>query len=54
MPSEAAGVSEALNLADERMYAQKTSRATAGQKATAALVQVLIERDVYVSTHIND
>jgi diguanylate cyclase (GGDEF)-like protein len=53
MPSEATGASEALRLADERMYAQKTSRATAGQQATAALVQVLIERDVDLSTHIS-
>jgi diguanylate cyclase (GGDEF)-like protein len=53
MPSEATGASEALRLADERMYAQKTSRATAGHQATAALVQVLVERDVDLSTHIS-
>ena len=53
MPSEATRVSDALNLADERMYAQKTGRATAGHEATAALVQVLIERDVDLSTHIS-
>jgi diguanylate cyclase (GGDEF)-like protein len=53
MPSEATGASEALRLADERMYAQKTSRATAGHQATAALVQVLIERDVDLSGHIS-
>jgi diguanylate cyclase (GGDEF)-like protein len=53
MPSEASGISEALRLADERMYAQKTSRATAGHQATAALVQVLIERDIDLSTHIS-
>jgi two-component system cell cycle response regulator len=53
MPSEATSTSEALRLADERMYAQKTSRATAGHQATAALVQVLIERDVDLSSHIS-
>jgi diguanylate cyclase (GGDEF)-like protein len=53
MPSEATGASEALRLADERMYAQKTSRATAGHQATAALVQVLIEQDVELGTHIS-
>jgi diguanylate cyclase (GGDEF)-like protein len=53
MPSETTGASEALRLADERMYAQKTSRATASHQATAALVQVLVERDVDLSTHIS-
>jgi diguanylate cyclase (GGDEF)-like protein len=53
MPSEASGGSEALRLADERMYTQKTSRVAADQQATAALVQVLVERDVELSTHIS-
>jgi HD-GYP domain-containing protein (c-di-GMP phosphodiesterase class II) len=53
IPSEATGASEALRLADERMYAQKTSRATAGHQTTAALVQVLIEQDVDLSSHIS-
>jgi two-component system, cell cycle response regulator len=35
------------------MYAQKASRATVGVQATAALVQVLIERDVDLSNHIS-
>jgi diguanylate cyclase (GGDEF)-like protein len=52
MPTEAASTSEALRLADERMYAQKTSRDTAGVQTTAALVQVLIERDVELGFHI--
>ena len=37
MPSEATSASDALQLADERMYAQKAGRATAGHQATAAL-----------------
>jgi diguanylate cyclase (GGDEF)-like protein len=53
MPSEATGASEALHLADDRMYAQKTSRSSTGVQTTAALVQVLIERGVDLSTHIN-
>jgi len=52
MPSEATGPGDALRLADERMYAQKASRATDGAQAAAALVQVLVERDVELSTHI--
>ncbi len=51
MPSEADGASQALRLADERMYAQKASRATASHQTTAALVQVLAERDVDLGVH---
>jgi diguanylate cyclase (GGDEF)-like protein len=51
LPSEASGGSEALQIADERMYAQKTSRASASRQATAALVQVLLERDAPLSGH---
>lgn len=53
MPSEASGGSEALHLADERMYAQKNSRISADQQATAALVQVLVEQDIDLSSHIS-
>jgi diguanylate cyclase (GGDEF)-like protein len=53
MPSEATGASDALRLADERMYAQKGSRATVGAQTAAALVQVLIERDIDLSNHIS-
>ena len=53
MPSEAAGASQALRLADERMYAQKASRATASHQTTAALVQVLAERDADLGAHIS-
>ena len=53
MPSEAAGASQALRLADERMYAQKASRATASHQTTAALVQVLAERDTDLGAHIS-
>jgi diguanylate cyclase (GGDEF)-like protein len=50
--SETTGVAEALQLADERMYAQKTGRSDVGVQTTAALVQVLVEQDVDLSTHI--
>jgi diguanylate cyclase (GGDEF)-like protein len=53
IPSEATGASDALRLADERMYAQKTSRATVSLQTTAALVQVLIEQDFELRTHIS-
>jgi diguanylate cyclase (GGDEF)-like protein len=53
MPSDATGASDALRLADERMYAQKTSRTTVSLQTTAALVQVLIEQDFALSTHIS-
>ena len=53
MPSDATGTSEVLRLADERMYAGKAGRATAARQATAALVQVLIEKDIDLATHIS-
>jgi diguanylate cyclase (GGDEF)-like protein len=53
MPSEATGASDALRVADERMYAQKTSRTTVSLQTTAALVQVLIEKDFALSRHIS-
>jgi HD-GYP domain-containing protein (c-di-GMP phosphodiesterase class II) len=53
VPTEANGSSEALRLADERVYAQKAGRATAGEQTTAALVQVLIEGDLDLSIHIS-
>jgi diguanylate cyclase (GGDEF)-like protein len=51
MPSEADGPSQALRIADERMYAQKASRASASHQTTAALVQVLAERDIDLGAH---
>lgn len=53
MPSEATRSSEALHLADGRMYAQKSSRVGPDQQATAALVQVLVEQDIDLSNHIS-
>jgi len=52
MPSEAVSESEALRLADERMYANKASRSTAGQQVTDALLQVLTEQNAELDEHV--
>ena len=44
IPSGAHDMVEALQVADQRMYANKASRASAGTQTTAALVQVLAEQ----------
>jgi diguanylate cyclase (GGDEF)-like protein len=44
IPSQAHDMLEALQVADQRMYANKASRASAGTQTTAALVQVLAEQ----------
>jgi diguanylate cyclase (GGDEF)-like protein len=53
MPSEAKDASEALRIADERMYAQKASWSPASHQATAALLQVLSEQDGELCSHTN-
>ena len=45
VPSEATTESQALKLADERMYANKTSRSSAGRQVTDALLQVITEQN---------
>jgi diguanylate cyclase (GGDEF)-like protein len=52
IPSEAATESQALKLADERMYANKASRASASRQATDALLQVLAEQNVSLDSHV--
>ena len=52
IPSEAADESQALRLADERMYAQKTSRSTASRQVTDALLQVITEQNVFLDEHV--
>jgi diguanylate cyclase (GGDEF)-like protein len=44
VPSEAQSMTEALRIADQRMYARKASRSSASQQTAAALVQVLVEQ----------
>jgi diguanylate cyclase (GGDEF)-like protein len=52
IPSEAASESDALRLADERMYAHKASRSTASRQVTDALLQVITEQDVFLDEHV--
>jgi diguanylate cyclase (GGDEF)-like protein len=46
LPSEAADQTQALGLADERMYANKASRSPTCRHVTDALLQVITEQDV--------
>jgi diguanylate cyclase (GGDEF)-like protein len=55
IPVEATGHEEALRLADQRMYADKSdSRTSAGRQATDALVRVLAERYPDIGEHLDD
>jgi two-component system, cell cycle response regulator len=51
VPSEAATPSEALKLADVRMYANKASRSSTGRQVADALLQVLSEQDEAMDVH---
>jgi two-component system cell cycle response regulator len=54
IPEEAAVSSEALRLADNRMYAQKnTGRASAGRQSTNVLVRALAERHPDLEGHLD-
>ena len=52
MPSEASTESQALNLADERMYSKKESRSSASRQVTDALLQVITEQNSYLDDHV--
>jgi diguanylate cyclase (GGDEF)-like protein len=52
IPSEAASDTDALRLADRRMYANKASRAPASQQLTDVLLQVLSEQDKCLDEHV--
>jgi two-component system, cell cycle response regulator len=56
IPSEAVDASEVLQLADERLYAQKARqrRFSASRETTSALVQALEEREPELRDHIAD
>ena len=55
LPLEAEDASDALRLADQRMYAQKSGgRASAGRQTTDALVRVLAERHPDLGEHVDD
>jgi diguanylate cyclase (GGDEF)-like protein len=51
IPSEAASENEALNLADERMYANKAGRSSASRQVTDALLQVITEQNASLDEH---
>jgi diguanylate cyclase (GGDEF)-like protein len=55
LPAEASAPEEALSVADQRMYAQKTSgRKSAGRQSTDVLLRVLGERHMDLEEHTSD
>jgi diguanylate cyclase (GGDEF)-like protein len=55
MPNEAAEPSQALQIADQRMYAQKNGgRPSAVEQSAAVLLQALEERQPALGTHVDD
>jgi diguanylate cyclase (GGDEF)-like protein len=52
VPSEAATGSQALKLADERMYANKAGRSSASRQVTDALLQVITEQNISLDDHV--
>jgi diguanylate cyclase (GGDEF)-like protein len=54
VPEEATAAGDALRIADDRMYAQKTSgRATAGRQSTDVLMRALTERHPALVDHLH-
>ena len=55
LATETNDVSEALRLADQRMYANKgAGRASAGRQSTDVLLRMLAERDPALGAHLNE
>lgn len=52
VPSEAANESEALKLADERMYAHKASRSSASRQVSDVLLAVITEQNACLDDHV--
>jgi diguanylate cyclase (GGDEF)-like protein len=52
IPSEAAGESLALTLADDRLYGNKTSRSSTSRQVTDALLQVVTEQNMSLDEHV--
>jgi diguanylate cyclase (GGDEF)-like protein len=52
IPSEATGESQALRLADERMYANKVNRSPTSRQVTDALLQVITEQNARLDDHV--
>jgi diguanylate cyclase (GGDEF)-like protein len=54
IPGEASSATDAMRLADQRMYAQKTSaRASAGRQSTDVLLRALTERHPDLECHLD-
>jgi diguanylate cyclase (GGDEF)-like protein len=54
VPSEARTASEALLIADRRMYANKASRSSASRQLTDVLLAVLSEQDKQLDEHVSN
>ena len=54
LPSDAASGSEALRLADQRLYAQKHGRRSQRDRPHDVLLQALFERDPSLETHLGN
>lgn len=52
MPGEASSAEEALQLADQRMYADKAGRSSAGRQSADVLLEVINERSLDLRDHI--
>jgi two-component system cell cycle response regulator len=52
MPSDATTESNALRMADERLYANKASRSSTSRQVTDALVQVITEQNASLDAHV--
>jgi diguanylate cyclase (GGDEF)-like protein len=52
IPTEAATESQALKLADERLYANKASRSSTSRQVTDALLQVITEQNASLDEHV--
>jgi diguanylate cyclase (GGDEF)-like protein len=52
IPSEATSESQALILADERMYGNKATRSSASRQVTDALLQVITEQNAFLDEHV--
>lgn len=53
VPSEAFSPSDALRIADQRLYAQKASPSSASRQSTDVLLEVLSERDSELRSHLS-
>jgi two-component system cell cycle response regulator len=52
LPDEAADASDALRIADERLYAHKRAKRSSGDRPDEALLQALFEREPMLRSHL--